>query len=92
MIKQILVIDDDHWFLKIIIPILQNNGFETSSALGGEEALKKLETEIPDLILLDVMMPGNSSNYLRSLAISVQTRQSVIITYNIAYGNYPHPL
>ncbi|MFA6281097.1 MAG: response regulator [Candidatus Omnitrophota bacterium] len=55
--KKILVVDDEIDFLKVIKLRLEVNGYEVITAYDGEEALKKLETEKPDALLLDILMP-----------------------------------
>jgi two-component system alkaline phosphatase synthesis response regulator PhoP len=55
--KKILVVDDDRDDLKMISMILEPEGYEVVTAENGVEALQKVESEDPDLILLDVMMP-----------------------------------
>lgn len=54
----ILVVDDTITNLKIVFEILTNVGFEVITENDGERALKQVESRLPDLILLDVMMPG----------------------------------
>ena len=54
---KILVVDDSKDNVIILRERLENEGFEISTAYSGEEAILKSLTEIPDLILLDVMMP-----------------------------------
>jgi two-component system sensor histidine kinase/response regulator len=54
----ILVVDDILRNLQVIGNILEDEGYEISVATNGEEALEIVQEEIPDLILLDVMMPG----------------------------------
>jgi DNA-binding response OmpR family regulator len=56
--KRILVIDDSPNFLEVIGAILLHTGYDVSLALDGEEGLKKARKERPDLVLLDVVMPG----------------------------------
>jgi two-component system OmpR family response regulator len=56
--KRILVVDDDADIVLMIRRILEKAGFEVGSATDGAEALRKIEQEKFDLILLDVMMPG----------------------------------
>lgn len=53
----ILVVDDILKNLQVIGNILEEEGYEISVATGGEEALEMVEIDVPDLILLDVMMP-----------------------------------
>lgn len=54
----ILVVDDTHTNLKILFDLLTNQGYRVAIAKSGEAALEKLESYLPQLILLDVMMPG----------------------------------
>ncbi|NLY42600.1 MAG: response regulator [Clostridiaceae bacterium] len=56
--KKILVIDDTEFMLKLISDILKDAGYEVICASGGEEGLLKVRSEKPDLVLLDVVMPG----------------------------------
>ncbi len=55
--KKILVVDDEKNINDIIVSFLEKEGYKTFSALNGKEALKILEEENPDLILLDVLLP-----------------------------------
>jgi DNA-binding response OmpR family regulator len=55
--KRILVVDDDENILSLERTILEQKGFDVTSAAGGAEALKVLATHTFDLVLLDVMMP-----------------------------------
>src|SRR5215475_9059862 len=54
----ILCVDDDRVTLRVIERLLTNNGYTALTAESGEQALQILQTTKPDLILLDVMMPG----------------------------------
>ena len=58
--RKILIADDEPNIVAALEFLLQRNGFEVSVARDGDEALKLLETEMPDLVLLDVMMPKRS--------------------------------
>ncbi len=55
--KLILVVDDEKNILDIIVFNLKNEGYETVSAMDGEQALEMQQKYNPDLILLDVMLP-----------------------------------
>lgn len=55
---KILVVEDDLESLKLIGLMLQSRGYQVLAALNGPQALQKATTEAPDLVLLDVMMPG----------------------------------
>jgi DNA-binding response OmpR family regulator len=54
----ILIIDDRIDNLKTLSRLLKKNGYQVRSATGGEDALLYLERNIPDLILLDILMPN----------------------------------
>jgi len=57
---KILVVDDTPHNVKLLADILGAKGYAVSTAVNGEEALKKVASEPSDLILLDIMMPGLS--------------------------------
>ncbi len=60
MSSKILVVDDAAMNVKLLADLLAVKGYQTCTASSGTEALVKLEHERPDLVLLDVMMPGMS--------------------------------
>jgi len=55
---KILVVDDDHDIVDLAEMYLQSEGFEVARAASGTEALAKAMTDRPDLIVLDLMLPG----------------------------------
>lgn len=55
--KNILVIEDDNSILNMYKTSLTNDGYSVFTAVNGEDGLKIAQKEIPDLVLLDVMMP-----------------------------------
>ena len=57
MSKKVLVVDDDDNTRRFLTVALEENGYEAITAEDGDEGYRKIEEEIPDLILLDVMMP-----------------------------------
>lgn len=58
--KHILIVDDDADARTVVRTILVSSGYEVSDAAGGQEALDALSAFTPDLIILDIMMPGMS--------------------------------
>lgn len=58
MPQRILAVDDDPKILKILQHTMGKEGFEVVTASSGEEALQKAKQFPPDLVLLDIMMPG----------------------------------
>lgn len=59
-VHKILVVDDSKTELHHLTEILVKRGYAVRTAEGGEEALRKLAEERPDLILMDVVMPGQN--------------------------------
>jgi adenylate cyclase len=57
---KVLVVDDTPHNVKLLADLLGVKGYAVATAATGEEALAKMPTEKPDLVLLDVMMPGMS--------------------------------
>ncbi len=58
MTRKILIVDDEP---NIVVPLqflMERNGYDTAVAQSGEEALEAISKENPDLILLDIMLPG----------------------------------
>ena len=60
MNSKVLIIDDEKDICYLISEILQDEKFITQSALNSKEAINKLESFRPDLIILDIKMPGES--------------------------------
>lgn len=56
--QKVLVVDDDEHILRSLSQYLELEDFNVVSASSGVEALEKFTTEKPDLVVLDVMMPG----------------------------------
>jgi adenylate cyclase len=57
---KVLVVDDTPLNIKLLGDLLAVKGYAVSTAANGEEALAKLAANVPDIVLLDVMMPGLS--------------------------------
>ena len=58
MAKTILIIEDDKFLRELIAQKLIKEGYRASEAVEGEEGLKKIQEEKPDLVLLDLILPG----------------------------------
>jgi DNA-binding response OmpR family regulator len=58
MSKKILIIEDDKFLRELISRKISDEGFDVAEAVDGEEGVKKVKTEKPDLILLDLILPG----------------------------------
>ena len=57
MVK-ILIIEDDKFLRELISQKLEKAGYEVCEAIDGEEGIKQVKTENPDLVLLDLILPG----------------------------------
>jgi twitching motility two-component system response regulator PilH len=60
MTKKVLVVDDDPDVRLFSVTVLEENGFTPLEAANGEEGLKMIKQEKPDLVILDVLMPRQS--------------------------------
>lgn len=56
--KRVLVVDDEKNILELVKYNLAQEGYEVSLSTDGEEVLRKVEDIVPDLIILDIMLPG----------------------------------
>src|SRR6478672_11253967 len=56
--SRILIVDDEPAIVELLEEHLQSEGYETEHAFSGEEALLRLEKSAPDLVILDLMLPG----------------------------------
>lgn len=55
---RILIVDDSPTEIYVLKTMLEKHGFQTISATGGEEGVAAAKTQKPDLVLMDVVMPG----------------------------------
>ena len=86
---KILVADDEHNIVRIVTVCLEMEGFEVVSATDGREALDKAMTELPDLIILDIMMPLlDGMEVLRQLGYHRDTRRIPVIMLTAKTGNF----
>jgi twitching motility two-component system response regulator PilH len=60
MAKKVLVVDDDPDVRLFSVTVLEENGYTPLEAVNGEEGLKMIKQEKPELIILDVLMPRQS--------------------------------
>ncbi len=58
MPKTILIIEDDKFLKELIARKLAGEGYDVLEAVDGEEGIKKIKQEKPDLVLLDLILPG----------------------------------
>ncbi len=80
--KKILLIEDDPFLIDIYGTKLKEEGYEVVVAEDGEKGLKSIETEDPDLVLLDIVLPNfNGWEILRK--VQKKGRPQIIILSNL---------
>ena len=79
-IKRIMVVDDSPTERHVLNDFLTRKGFEVIIAENGEQAIEKAKAEKPDLILMDVVMPGvNGYQATRTITREDSTRNIPVI-------------
>jgi twitching motility two-component system response regulator PilH len=79
-IKNVLVVDDSPTDLKYLTDILSKNGYQVTTAANAEEGLTKAKQLKPDLVLMDVVMPGqNGFQATRALTKDEATKHIPVI-------------
>ena len=81
MFPSLLIVDDEPSILQSLGGLLSDEGFEVTTAANGYEALKTIEMEAPDLVLLDIWMPGiDGIETLKEIKKENPNIQVIIIT------------
>lgn len=88
MTKQILVVDDEAATRTLISILLQRRGFSVTEAADGPTVFQLLDTMTPDLIILDLMMPGmDGFDLCRRLREREQTAKTPILIMSAMYDS-----
>jgi DNA-binding response OmpR family regulator len=78
--KKILIVDDEERMLRFIRLNLEHDGFQVIEAVKGHEALDKMRTGMPDLILLDVMLPDLDGFEVLKMIREISTTPIIMLT------------
>jgi len=79
-VKKILVVDDSPTERHLLTELLTKNGYQVITAESGEESIEKAKSEMPDLVLMDVVMPGlNGFQATRTLTRDDATKHIPVI-------------
>lgn len=80
----VLVVDDDNLFLQVVCRALQMDGITAIPCRSGEDALEKIKRARPQLILLDLVMPGmDGLTVLRTIRLDNETADIPIIIFSV---------
>ncbi|MFQ5976043.1 MAG: response regulator [Candidatus Hydrothermarchaeales archaeon] len=81
---KILLVDDEPVLVDLTKMILEKDGYEVLVAKNGGECLEELEKNRPDLILLDIMMPGESGwEVCRKIKEDEKTRDIPVVMFTV---------
>ena len=85
---KILVVDDEKRMVRFIQLNLEQDGFQVVTAYNGEEALDQVRTQLPDLVLLDIMMPDIDGFQVLKKIREVSTVPVIMLTAESAAWNW----
>jgi CheY-like chemotaxis protein len=83
---KILVVEDDKNQRKLYEQELGDDGYEVTTAPGGREALAEIEKDRPDLVIMDISMPGMDG--IEALGKILGVDNTIPVILNTAYANY----
>jgi len=83
---KILLVEDDKNQRKLYEQELADEGYEVSSAESGREALARIEEDRPDLVIMDISMPGMDG--IEALGKILGVDNTIPVILNTAYANY----
>jgi twitching motility two-component system response regulator PilH len=79
-IKKILIVDDSATARHFLFDVLAKGGYDVITAENGNEAILKARTEMPDLVLMDVVMPGiNGFQATRAITRNEDTKHIPVL-------------
>jgi len=85
MAKKIMVVDDEENILELVKALFGTEGFEVITAESGQVALDKLKSVSPDLVIMDMMMPGMSGREaVEKIRENPKTKELKIIFLTVA--------
>jgi len=88
--KKILLVDDEEGIQMLYREELEDEGYEVISAYTGEEGLQKFKEESPDLVILDIQMPG--MNGIETLRQMKMNNPQLPVILSSAYSEYKQDL
>ncbi|AGF78855.1 CheY-like receiver, AAA-type ATPase and DNA-binding domain-containing response regulator [Desulfocapsa sulfexigens DSM 10523] len=88
--KKILLVDDEEGIQMLYREELEDEGYEVISAYTGEEGIQKFKEESPDLVILDIQMPG--MNGIETLRQMKMENPKLPVILSSAYNEYKQDL
>lgn len=89
MPKKILIVDDDPIIVKYLQAVFSDNGYATCNASSSMEGLELVRREMPDLITLDIQMPGEwGPRFYRKLRQDKELREIPVIVISGIDGDH----
>jgi DNA-binding response OmpR family regulator len=84
--KRLLVVDDSLMLLSFVKEVLMDAGYEVASASTGEEAVRSAQTDLPDFILLDFILPDMKGNEVCRRLLENPPTAAIPVVYMSGYG------
>jgi DNA-binding response OmpR family regulator len=85
--EKIMIVDDEQDIREMINLILSKNGYETDMAVDGNDFLNKVDSFNPDLVTLDVMMPGPMTREILERLKEKKSDPKIILVTVIRYSD-----
>ena len=87
--KRILIVDDEFGIVEALTDVLVDEGYAVSTARNGQQALARIETETPDVIITDYMMPLMNGHELIAELEKRRSKVPIILMTAIDGGQLP---
>jgi two-component system cell cycle response regulator DivK len=88
MTKRVLIVDDNEDNRQILIDLLTSNGYEVLEALSGPDAVAIATRETPDLVLMDIQLPGfdglDATRRIKAIPALARTPVIAVTSYALA--------
>jgi DNA-binding response OmpR family regulator len=83
---KIMIVDDEPDIREMLNIMIRKEGFETVTAYNGDDFLSKIDDFQPDLVTLDVMMPGLTTREILEKLLEKKTKPKIIILTGLHYS------
>jgi two-component system alkaline phosphatase synthesis response regulator PhoP len=83
---KIMVVDDEQDIREMLVLMISKEGYQTDTASNGSELLKKIDNFQPELITLDVMMPGMTTSEILEKLKDKKTKPKIILLTVVRYS------